>query len=43
MATAEGVEMLEERIKALEQRVISSNPEKIKTSVRYIDNIVCLV
>ena len=39
MAAIEGVEILEERIKALEQRVISTNDDKIKTSVRYTDNI----
>ena len=33
MAANEGVSMLEDRIQALEKRIISSNPEKIKTSV----------
>ncbi|XP_028408391.1 dynactin subunit 3-like [Dendronephthya gigantea] len=32
MAASQGVAMLEERIQALEKRIISSNPEKIKTS-----------
>lgn len=33
MASNQGVAILDERIKVLEKRIISSNPEKIKTSV----------
>jgi hypothetical protein len=43
MAVNAGVAMLEERIKVLERRIISTNPDKIKTSVCYIDNVVYLV
>ena len=32
MAAAQGVTMLEERIKVLEKRIISSNPDRLKTS-----------
>jgi hypothetical protein len=38
MAAAQGVTMLEERIKTLEKRIISSNPDKMKTSVCYFNN-----
>ena len=42
MAAAQGVTMLEERIKVLEKRIISSNPDRLKTSVCYLNNFVHL-